>query len=297
MPLLPAFLLACFAFWSGTFPGAAAFPAGPVGQGLVLAAALLAAAAWRDPLGLGRAGRWLAAALVVAVLLSLWVSPVARAGRVGVWLLPAYLLLAPFVARCWSTDRRREIGLAAWSVVVAATALWAIVEQLRQRVRGAAMPLGHHNLLAAFLVSRCRSSCRPCAAAGSPGGWRARDRRGWSRWSRRALSSAARHSPSWRWPERRASNAPATWCSAWRSSAWRCSCRAPRRSSSARTPRPRRARSICSVAGRERPNVRSSAGGPDRYRGRSPSTCGPYPGSIRRAKWSARCTRCRWLGL
>ncbi|MEO7795611.1 MAG: O-antigen ligase family protein, partial [Thermoanaerobaculia bacterium] len=153
MPLLPALLLACFAFWSGTFPGAAAFPAGPAGQGLVLAAALLGAASWRDPLGLGRAGRWLVAALVAATVLSLWVSPVARAGRVGVWLLPAFLLLAPFVARCWSTARAREIGLMAWSAVVAATALWAIFEQFRQATSRAAMPLGHHNLLAAFLVT------------------------------------------------------------------------------------------------------------------------------------------------
>ncbi len=152
MPFLPAILLACFAFWSGTFPGAAAFPAGPAGQALVLGAALLGAAAWRDPLGLGRAGRWLVGALIAAVALSLWASPVPRAGRVGLCLLPAYLLLAPFVARCWSTARRRELGVAAWSAVVAATAIWAIVEQLRQSTSRAAMPLGHHNLLAAFLV-------------------------------------------------------------------------------------------------------------------------------------------------
>lgn len=152
MALLPAILLACFAFWSGTFPGAAAFPAGPAGQGLILAAALLGAASWRDPLGLGAAGRWLAGALLAAVALSLWLSPVARAGRVGIWLLPAYLLLAPFVARCWAGARGRRLGVAAWSAVVAATALWASWEQWRQGSSRAAMPLGHHNLLAAFLV-------------------------------------------------------------------------------------------------------------------------------------------------
>jgi O-antigen ligase len=152
MPLLPPLLLACFVFWSGTFPGAAAFPSAPVGQGLVLAAALLGAAAWRDPLRLGSAGRWLVGALLAAVALSLWASPVARAGRVGVVLLPAFLLLAPFVARCWSTERRREIGLMAWSAVVAVTAIWAVAEQMRQATSRAAMPLGHHNLLAAFLV-------------------------------------------------------------------------------------------------------------------------------------------------
>ena len=152
MPLLPALLLACFAFWSGTFPGAAAFPAGPVGQGLVLAAAIVGAASWRDPLRLGPAGRWLAAALVAAVALSLVVSPVARAGRVGALLLPAYLLLPSFVARCWSTDRRREVGLAAWSAVVGATAIWAVAQEVQHSSSRTAMPLGHHNLLAAFLV-------------------------------------------------------------------------------------------------------------------------------------------------
>lgn len=152
MPLLPALLLASFAFWSGTFPGAAAFPAGAVGQGLVLAAAIVGAASWRDPLRLGPAGRWLAAALVAAVALSLVVSPVARAGRVGALLLPAYLLLPSFVARCWSTDRRREVGLAAWSAVVGATAIWAVAQEVQHSSSRTAMPLGHHNLLAAFLV-------------------------------------------------------------------------------------------------------------------------------------------------
>lgn len=152
MCLLPALLLACFAFWSGTFPGAAAFPAGPVGQGLVLVAALLGARSWRDPLRLGMAGRWLVGAFLATVALSLFASPVSRAGRVGALLLPAYLLLPPFVARCWSTARRREVGLVAWSAVVAATAVWALIEQVRQSTSRAAMPLGHHNLLAACLV-------------------------------------------------------------------------------------------------------------------------------------------------
>ena len=53
--------------------------------------------AWRDPLELGAAGRWLPPALLVAVALSWWTSPVPRAGRVGLVLLPA-LLLAPVVS-------------------------------------------------------------------------------------------------------------------------------------------------------------------------------------------------------
>jgi hypothetical protein len=170
MSLLPALLLACFAFWSGTFPGSASFPAGAVGQGLVLAAALLGAGSWRDPLRLGPSGRWLPWALFAAVALSLFASPVPRAGRVGAVLLPAFLLVPPFVARCWSTERRRELGLLAWSAVVGATAVWAIVEQLRQSGPRAAMPLGHHNLLAVFLVITL-----PLAALGlrrsGPGRW------------------------------------------------------------------------------------------------------------------------------
>ncbi|MEO8275850.1 MAG: O-antigen ligase family protein [Thermoanaerobaculia bacterium] len=153
MAIFPALLLACFAFWCGTFTGAAAFPSAAFGQGLLLAAALLGAFAWRDPLRLGTAGRWIPWALFAAAALSLALSPVARAGRVAMILLPAFLLLPAFVARCWTDERRRAIGLAAWSAVVAATAVASIVAQVRQGTSRTAMPLGHHNLLAIFLVT------------------------------------------------------------------------------------------------------------------------------------------------
>ena len=107
--------------------------------------------------------------------------PCARAGRVGALLLPAYLLLPPFVARCWSSGRRREIGLAAWSAVVAATALWALVEQVRQGTPRSAMPLGHHNLLAAFLVITLPLVVPALRRRGpASAGWR------WRRWWQRS---------------------------------------------------------------------------------------------------------------
>lgn len=171
MPFLPPLLLGLFAFWCGTFPGAAAYPQAPLGAALVFAAALLGASGVADPLGLGRRGRWLLGALLAAAALSLWLSPVARAGRVGLWLLPGTLLLVPFVQRCWASERGRALGLVAWNVVVALTSGWALVEQYRQMTSRTAMPLGHHNLLAAFLVIAL------------PVGLPALRRRGLGRWS------------------------------------------------------------------------------------------------------------------
>lgn len=152
LSLLPALLLGLFAFWCGNFSGAPDFPAGPLGQGLVLAAALFAASSWRDPWRLGEAGRYLPGALAVAVAASLLASPVPRSGRVAILLLPAFGLLPAFVARCWSTPRRRELGLVGLSVVVVGVAAWSLVDAFRLGLPRAAMPLGHHNLLASFLA-------------------------------------------------------------------------------------------------------------------------------------------------
>ena len=151
-PHLPAVLLALFAFWSGTLPGAASFPAGAAGQGLVLVFALLAAPTWRDPWRLGGAARFLPWALVVAVAASLLASPVPRAGRIALALLPAFLLLPAAFARSWPDRRSRERGALSLSLVVLGVALFALVDRYRAGIDRAAMPLGHHNLLAAFLV-------------------------------------------------------------------------------------------------------------------------------------------------
>ncbi|MGB6365135.1 MAG: hypothetical protein WBG64_20925, partial [Thermoanaerobaculia bacterium] len=90
--LLPALFLGLLTFSTGTFPGGATFAGASLTQAAALAFCLAAAASWRDPLGLGTRGRWLPLALVLVVAASWWASPVERAGRVGLLLLPAFLL-------------------------------------------------------------------------------------------------------------------------------------------------------------------------------------------------------------
>ncbi len=149
--LLPALLLALFAFAWGSFPGAASFPAGPLGQLALILLALGGVREWRDPLRLGAAGRLLLAALLATVMASLAASPVPRAGRLAVVLLPAFLLAVPALARAFA-PARRDLAIAAWGLAVTAVALWGLAQQLASRSERAALPLGHHNLLAAFLV-------------------------------------------------------------------------------------------------------------------------------------------------
>ena len=150
--LLPASLLALGAFWSGGFESSTRFPNGPVGIVTVLLVALLAARELPDPLRLGRWGALWAPALVVVAAASWAASPIPRAGRVALAVLPAFLLLPAVVARVWSDSARRRAGVAAWSAVVAAVAVAAIVESAGSGWGRAAAPLGHHNLLGAFLA-------------------------------------------------------------------------------------------------------------------------------------------------
>ena len=91
--LLPAALLLLWSAWSGTFWGGS----NPVafGVGVLALAGFLTwgAARTADPLALGNRGRWLLLAVAVAVGLSLMMSPVPRAGWVGVALGLACLWL------------------------------------------------------------------------------------------------------------------------------------------------------------------------------------------------------------
>jgi len=169
LALSPAALLALLAMWSGTFTGAAAWPAGPLGQAALLAVAL-AAVAWgvdaRDPLALGRAGRWLPAALLVVVAAGVAASPAPRAGRAVLALLPAFLLLPAAIAAVLADRRRRDVALAAWSGAVAAVAAWALVAWAGGAGPRPAEPLGHHNLLAAFLVTTLPVALLPARRRG-----------------------------------------------------------------------------------------------------------------------------------
>jgi hypothetical protein len=149
--LLPAALLAVFAFACGGFASAASWPSGPAGAALLLALGAAGVREVVDPLRLGRA-RWLVPALWGAVALAVALSPVPRAGRTALVLLPTLLLLPAVVARGFADRERRRSALAAWSGVVAAVGATGIHGVLFVGDPRAARPLGHHNLLAAFLV-------------------------------------------------------------------------------------------------------------------------------------------------
>jgi len=149
--LLPAVLLAVFAFACGGFATAASWPAGPAGAAIVLTVAVAGARFADDPLRFGRA-RILVPALWVAVALSVASSPVARAGWTALAMLPAFLLLPAAVARALRDPDRRRTALAAWSTAVAAVGVAGLHGALFVGDPRAARPLGHHNLLAAFLV-------------------------------------------------------------------------------------------------------------------------------------------------
>lgn len=153
MFLIPAALLLLFGAWSGTFVGGATALGAGTGQLALVSVTLLAAASFLDPLRLGRAGRLIPIALWIAVLASAWASPVGRAGRLGVVLLPAFLLIPAAVERCWPDHRARRLGLRAVAGVTAAVALGALLWQWRHALPRASMPLGHHNLLAGWLVA------------------------------------------------------------------------------------------------------------------------------------------------
>ena len=167
--LLPALLLALFGAWCGTFAWGAAAPASAAAALLLLGTLAWIGAPWRDPLRLGVAGRWLPAALWIAAAASAWASPVPRAGRVAVLLLPAFLGLPAAMERCWRREADRRWGLRALALVVAAVALWSLVDWWFLGSPRPAMPLGHHNLLAAWLVILLPLAVLP---AREPGPWR-----------------------------------------------------------------------------------------------------------------------------
>ena len=180
--LAPALLLALFGAWCGTYAWGAASPAGAVAAASLLGVLFWAGAPWRDPLRLGGAGQLLPAALWIAVAGSAWASPVPRAGRVAVVLLPAFLALPGAVERCWRREADRRRGLRLLAVAVAAISLWSLLDWMVLGSPRAAMPLGHHNLLAAWLVLLL-----PLAvlAGREPGPWR------WSGLAAGALAAVA----------------------------------------------------------------------------------------------------------
>jgi hypothetical protein len=126
-------------------------------------------APWPDPLGLGRLGRLLPAALWIGSAASAWRSPVPRASWAVLILMPAFLMLPGAIARCWSRESDRRLGARAVAILTSAVSLWALIDWRVRDLPRVAMPLGHHNLLATWLVILLPLAL---VAAREPGLWR-----------------------------------------------------------------------------------------------------------------------------
>ncbi len=150
--LVPALALALFALFAGTVPGGATAFGAIAGHLALLGLAAAALDRWSNPLEQGVPGRATLAIVVVLALVSLASSPVPRAGRTGLAVAALLLFLPATVARCWRTPTARRRGAAAVAVVAAAVALWALADRYFLGSPRAAMPLGHHLPMAAWLV-------------------------------------------------------------------------------------------------------------------------------------------------
>ena len=167
--LLPPLLLALYGAWCGTFAWGPAAAASAVAAVALLGMLFWAAPSWQDPLRLGASGRLLPAALWIAAAASAWASPVPRAAWSFLLLSPAFLALPGAVERCWRREEERRRGLRALALVAAGVSLWALIDWGFLGSPRAAMPLGHHNLLAAWLVIVLPLAVLP---AREPGRWR-----------------------------------------------------------------------------------------------------------------------------
>ncbi len=166
LPFLPALLATLSGVWCGTFSGGASWAGSTAAVVLPLLLLAKAGVEAGDPLRLGRPGRLLPVALWIALAASVWASPVPRAGRVALILLPAYLALPGAVARCWSQEVDRRRGLRALSGAVGTVALLSFAGLLWLHTGRASLPLGHHNLLAAWLLILLPAALLPARETG-----------------------------------------------------------------------------------------------------------------------------------
>ena len=153
----PAALVLVWSAGCGTFAGSASAVWTIAGHLTLIAVVATAGDAWRNPLALGsgplgRLGNVLLATFFLVTILSWLRSPVPRAGQVALVVAPAFLLVPRWTASFWRDDDKRRIGLLAFSTVTALIALWSLVGVVWLETPGASLPLGHHNLLASWLV-------------------------------------------------------------------------------------------------------------------------------------------------
>jgi hypothetical protein len=162
---IPAVLLVLFAGFCGTFDRGASFAAALVAVGVLLGVAGWTSWGGLDPLRLGRLGRFVPIGLCAALVAGVATSPLPRAGRVAIVLLPAFLCVPSATAKALSGPAARRIGLRALRLALGGVAAFGLVHWLATDVPRAAMPLGHHNLYAGVLVALL-----PAAVLGLRGG-------------------------------------------------------------------------------------------------------------------------------
>lgn len=148
---MPTCVGLAFVGWCGTFAGAASAHGAMASHGMIWLAWIVAG--WV----VGRGGGWMATlpwiGLVVAVTASWALSPVPRAGTTALVLLPTFLILPRLFAVCWRGDEGRRAAALGLPLLVSVASGWALWGWLVGGTDGTSLPLGHHNLLATFLVT------------------------------------------------------------------------------------------------------------------------------------------------
>ena len=146
---MPILALGLWVFFWGHFPGAAS-AAGATATQLTMVAILAAIGVVRP-----RLGRFETASLVLlwmATLLALVLSPLPRAGRVAGALLPAFCILPWLSAALFKTEATLRAATRGLTVLLGLVAARSLVGVFFEGTPGASLPLGHHNLLAVFLL-------------------------------------------------------------------------------------------------------------------------------------------------
>jgi O-antigen ligase len=168
---VPACLLVVFAWKAGNFSGAATREGAVIAQVLLLAALALACWSWRPRLPWSRRELVALGLLVSAVAFCCWRSPLPRAGQTALLLLPAFAILPRLMADLIRSRRELSLataGIAATTMLIGLRAFFGLAFE---KTPGASLPLGHHNLLAAFLILALPWCWASLVAIRGPGRW------------------------------------------------------------------------------------------------------------------------------
>ncbi|MEM8995093.1 MAG: O-antigen ligase family protein [Acidobacteriota bacterium] len=145
--LLPALLVFAFAVELGTFYGAAGGVQALVGHG----ALWLLAVHTLPKVSVRSLGPPILAWAALAVSVAL--SPVPRAGATALAVSPFFWLIPTWTASLWADPAARRLGLRGLAWCLGAVAGGALVAWRVYDTPGTSLPLGHHNLLASWLVA------------------------------------------------------------------------------------------------------------------------------------------------